>query len=290
MSDDVEVQVGNDEIEDNSVGNFIAVLVAAREAANLSHAQVAAQLRLEVPVVRALDTADFSALGAPVFIKGHLRAYEKLLHLAPNELVALYQCIHPATDDWRARPTQQEQVKPANLAQWGLVAVLILAVIAIAVFLLSGSPDNPPAPEELEAPVALPLPDDVDADFSDDVSAGSAADFLPEGDSPAEDMAQVESVSAAAAAKTRVTLVFKDDCWVEVADANGRLLVNVITAGSRREFNGVPPFSFVLGNAKAVDLSFDGVPYSIPVWSIRDKAARFKLTAADIMALKDSAE
>jgi cytoskeleton protein RodZ len=87
-----------------------------------------------------------------------------------------------------------------------------------------------------------------------------------------------------------VTLVFADDSWVEVADANGRLLVNVIAGGSTREFDGVPPFSFVLGNAKAVQVSFDGVPYNVPVWSVRDKAARFKLTRADIEALKDSAE
>ena len=298
MSDDLEVENGNADIEDSSVSDFIAVLVAAREAAKLSHAQVAAQLRLELRVVRALDVGDFSVLGAPVFIKGHLRAYEKLLRLAPNELVWLYESIERPADEWLARPAQQEQVKPANLAQWGLVVVLILAVIAIAMFLLPDSPDNAPEPEVLEVPVALALPDDADAgvdanaDAIDEADAGLAVEFLPDADSAvaAADPFELAPVPVAPAATTRVAMVFAEDSWVEVADANGRLLVNVIAAGSQREFSGVAPFSFFLGNAKGVQLSFDGVPYSITIWSIRDKTARFKMTAADILALKDSAE
>jgi cytoskeleton protein RodZ len=227
-----------------------------------------------------------------------LRAYEKLLRLAPNELVGLYESIERPADEWLARPAQQEQVKPANLAQWGLVVVLILAVIAIAMFLLPDSPDNAPEPEVLEVPVALALPDDADAgvdanaDAIDEADAGLAVEFLPDADSAvaAADPFELAPVPVAPAATTRVAMVFAEDSWVEVADANGRLLVNVIAAGSQREFSGVAPFSFFLGNAKGVQLSFDGVPYSIPIWSIRDKTARFKMTAADILALKDSAE
>jgi|GEM_PF-2619219 len=289
MSEHLEVQAGNAETEDDWVANFVAVLVAAREAAKLSHAQVAAELRLDVPVVRALDVGDFSALGPPVFIKGHLRGYEKLLQLSPNELVALYERIHPSAKDWRGPPSQHEQVKPANLAQWGLIGVLILAVIAVAAFLLSGSPDSAAPEESKEAPLTLLLPDAATSGEAA-VEAEPVVQVTPQAGLPVAVVAQPKPVAQTAPGTTRVTLVFADDCWVEVADASGRLLVNEISAGSSREFAGVAPFSFVLGDAKAVQVSFDGVPYSVPVWSIRDNTARFKLTAADITALKDSAQ
>jgi cytoskeleton protein RodZ len=74
VSVDTDLPTPDDESQSAREGRFTAAVVAAREAANISHQQAAEALRLEVHVVQALENADFSPLGAPVFIKGHLRA------------------------------------------------------------------------------------------------------------------------------------------------------------------------------------------------------------------------
>ena len=56
-----------------------AALRQAREAAGLSIAQVASQLRMTVRSVANLESDDWSSLGAPVFVRGQLRSYARLL-------------------------------------------------------------------------------------------------------------------------------------------------------------------------------------------------------------------
>src|SRR5262245_45950804 len=79
-----------------------AALRHAREAAGLSIEQVAAQLRMTVRAVANLESDDYSSLGAPVFVRGQLRSYARLLGIdidsflehspqtsvAPSELVS----------------------------------------------------------------------------------------------------------------------------------------------------------------------------------------------------------
>ena len=58
-----------------------ARLRKAREAAGLSEADVADRLKMPVRVVRSLESEDWSRLGAPVFVRGQLRSYSRLLGL-----------------------------------------------------------------------------------------------------------------------------------------------------------------------------------------------------------------
>ena len=59
-----------------------ARLRKAREAAGLTEADVAAKLKMPLSVVRSLEAEDWNRLGAPVFVRGQLRSYSRLLGLA----------------------------------------------------------------------------------------------------------------------------------------------------------------------------------------------------------------
>ena len=59
----------------------------AREAAGLSQADVAARLKMPLRVVQSLEVEDWSRLGAPVFVRGQLRSYSKLLGLTIEPVV-----------------------------------------------------------------------------------------------------------------------------------------------------------------------------------------------------------
>ena len=73
---------------DASGGRPGAQLLAERRAQGLSLGDVARQLKLSVRQVEALERDEYAAFPAPVFVRGFLRNYAKLLQLDPDALVA----------------------------------------------------------------------------------------------------------------------------------------------------------------------------------------------------------
>ena len=159
-----------------------------------------------------------------------------------------------------------ETAQSANLAPWSLGLLIFVAVVGVAWFLLSGGSDN-------ESAAAVPVVEEQVA-AKVDVAEPVADDPTP----------------VVASGVATIVLKFTDECWVEITDAKGLLLESVQAAGAVRTLTGTPPFSFIFGNAKAVSLMVDGVAYRLPARTVRGDTARFKLTAADIQAVKDSTQ
>ncbi len=68
-------------------------LSAAREAAGLTVADVTARINLGESIIVALESGDFEAVGAPVFVRGHLKSYARLLKLPESEIASA--CAEP---------------------------------------------------------------------------------------------------------------------------------------------------------------------------------------------------
>ncbi|MGB6605215.1 MAG: helix-turn-helix domain-containing protein, partial [Steroidobacteraceae bacterium] len=62
-----------------------ARLRAAREKRGLTVLQAAEKLHVDARVLEALETGDFAALGAPVYVRGHLRHYAELVGEPPPQ-------------------------------------------------------------------------------------------------------------------------------------------------------------------------------------------------------------
>src|SRR5690606_6474082 len=62
----------------------------ARERRGLSVRDAATRLRLDPSVIDAIEADNFAALPAPIFVKGYLNAYARLLGLSPEDCVAEY--------------------------------------------------------------------------------------------------------------------------------------------------------------------------------------------------------
>ena len=57
----------------------------------------------------------------------------------------------------------------------------------------------------------------------------------------------------------RLSITASADTWVEISDATGEQLeLDLIRAGSSREYSGQPPFEVMIGRASAVVLGMDG--------------------------------
>src|SRR5258708_6786525 len=78
-------ETGGDEL-----GEIGARLRLAREKKNLTVLQAAEKLHVDARVLEALEGEDFAALGADVYVRGHLRRYAEMVGEAPDELQGLY--------------------------------------------------------------------------------------------------------------------------------------------------------------------------------------------------------
>lgn len=132
-------------------------LRSARKARALTVAQVAEALRLEEASVVALEEGRFESMGAPVFVRGHLRRYAALVGLSTEAVLEAYRAAAPGSDapPSIARPRVQSDVVPVGPWAWWLAAALVLVGALIA---FSGGDDEPAEPASLPAPLAAPAP------------------------------------------------------------------------------------------------------------------------------------
>ncbi len=80
-------------------------------------------------------------------------------------------------------------------------------------------------------------------------------------------------------AGARLMLQFSDDCWVEVKDAQGKVLVNgLMKANTTRDLSGSAPFTVTLGNAPAARIALDDRPVDTSIYvPRRGTVSRFTL-------------
>lgn len=158
-------------------------LRSARKARALTLEQAAFSLRLEAGILRALEDERFETLGAAVFVRGHLKAYARLLGLSEEATMTAYRAADPNADAPPKVTRELEKPLTSTPGPFAIAAAVVFALIAILVlYLLSGgkepasvvrpaqdqaqdqsqvpmvelSPSLPPAPVAEAEPVTAP--------------------------------------------------------------------------------------------------------------------------------------
>lgn len=137
-----------------------ARLREARERKGISQAEVAAQLHLNEQTIVALEHDDRSRLPAPIYVRGYVRAYARLLGLSEEELLARYQ---PAESPELRTVGMAPQAQPALRRiriPWRLLGMLVLlaALTGLVATVLPGLWERFNTASESEAPPAGELP------------------------------------------------------------------------------------------------------------------------------------
>ena len=231
-----------------------ARLRAAREKRGLTLLQAAERLHLDAGIVQALEAENFTALGADVYVRGHLRRYAEAVGESPTQLQELYadsrQVLRPDL-------TRIPRGQPEKSSSWLLLpAVLLVVGFAMAGLLwwLLTLPG-----EKAHALPARPTP----------AAAAAAADAAPGTEQPAFPAPAGTNAAPAGGSpagpstgtgpQARLDLNFSGASWVDISDVHGRhLLHGLIEAGSTRSLMGSAPLLVVLGNAPAVTLRLNG--------------------------------
>ncbi len=257
-----------------------ALLARARETQNLSMADAARQLKLSVWQVEALETGLYDRLPGPVFVRGFIRNYARLVKLDPEELAQL------AGDSWpqsaprpETPPSQNIPFPAAHRPRWrnyAIAATAIAGALAVYEFYFNESGTVLMRPVEVtpagvtvvsqpqRAAGAVPEQAAAQTGVPAITTAAAAATIVR--DAPPADAGSALSSPGAApqTGKARARLVFDDESWVEIRDRDGKVIFSQLNrAGTSRIVNGLPPLSLVVGNAPGVRLIYNDQPVDL---------------------------
>jgi cytoskeleton protein RodZ len=260
-------------------------LSKARLAANMTVEEVAAGLNLTLGIVEALERDAADELPAPVFVRGYINNYARLVGLRGEELVNQYEKVRePEVPlELRHRPASAAPRIRRGLSLRSVVLVLLVSgggVAALWWFQGSqlsvgdlariGGPEPAPVavapvpapvmPEPSPAPVVAPEPTTDSTVPSSEPSEPDKMEMVaPAPVAVVEAPAPAEPAPPPEPAGHRLKLKLKNDVWVEIVDDDGsRLVFDMLRGGTTREVTGEGPFLVLLGKAGAVAVELNG--------------------------------
>ena len=252
-----------------------ARLRQSRETAGLTREDVSARLKMPVRVISVLESDDWSSLDAPVFVRGQLRSYARLLKLdIESELAEIPVAVVTPPELVSHTHTPHFRWLAEQVARRAIY-IAVTAVIAVPVWMAT-SPhlsNNGLALQSLDDPPAL---EDTAVKAGSDISA------------PAPRTPLVASFTSlprtATAAASKLSLTFNADSWVQVFAADGRVLEQgMLNAGQARRYAIGEVDRIVLGNSSEVTVELAGKPIDLAPFS-RANVARFTLSSDGSLA------
>ncbi|NIV17981.1 MAG: DUF4115 domain-containing protein [Woeseiaceae bacterium] len=250
-------------------------LAQARREQQISVLEVAKELHLDEPKVRALERNEFDVLGAPVFAKGHLRKYAQLVGVDEDDVFTDYYKMTHLADlppVVVSRPKVRRELSPGP---WiAAIAIILVAIAAYWWFAIAS-----------RAPMTEIVPADEPAleEPSGGASGSASIDVAAEEPAEASELTAQEpqpqpGVQPLADGQTRLQLTFSGDCWTEISDASGRrLFFNMGRAGRTVELAGEAPFDVLFGDAGNVSVRVDGNDYPVRPNSPGSRTARLTI-------------
>jgi cytoskeleton protein RodZ len=273
-----------------------------RETRGISREEMARRLRVSPTVVQDIESDQWDRLGAPVYVRGHLNSYAKVLEVpAVVVSMALRDLNEPA-------PLALTVAAPVPSSWWSryssaatyVVLTLLLAIPIFTIVDYRGF-NSPVAPtqqvrslEDDEAgpeingntPLLLLPSSDAASDFVGPPESAAGAQPQPwtapvASNSPL--MASMTPIGSSASPEEtlpgmhRIEMVISQDTWLEIVDVSGtRLDYGIARAGERRahQVNGAVAMS--IGNVNGVDLVVDGKSVDLAPFA-RLNVARLKL-------------
>ena len=273
------------------------LLRQAREEQGLSQKETARDLHLTSKVINAIEEDDFELIPSFVFARGYIRSYARHLGLDGQALVAEFDLAYGVPNN-SAKPMSAirkgvQQSKPGDTWVKLISIVFVVGLVAASIVWWQSQNGSQMLPQ-LSSGEAQELPSDslVEGLDTDDANLDllllstneSEVDaIVPEAESIIEsEQAQVVVVEPVVdpvveavteqvpkevtdavvllPSQAQLVMVFDKDCWVEIKDANGKMVLSdLYSAGDTIEQVITAPIEVLLGRSSGVaTMTFDG--------------------------------
>jgi cytoskeleton protein RodZ len=253
-----------------STGSPGRALAAARVALNLSVADVSQKIKYGVKQIAAIEADDYTKLPGMTIVRGMIRSYAKLVRLDADTLLAeLGQRNMPVAVSVDLHTDEQEPFfeggKKSNRVY---VYLSVAALVAVAVVAYEWVASPPSKGEVVKITPKAAKSEVVETQAAEAITAdapGAQAAQTPELLTHAPEVQPAPpAIIGRVSGTNRILLEFDQLSWVEIKQANGRILLSQLNpAGTRQLIEGVPPFDLVIGNAANVRLKYNDKPVDL---------------------------
>lgn len=247
------------------------LLRETREQKKLSLEDVEQGTNIRKLYIKSIEDGDYDKLPGEVFLKGFIKTYGKFLGLNSLELIEQYKKEKNAsTSEKEVEPTNQVQEQPVSPAQPPKVEEKITEKTAEPT-----KEKNIPKIDSFASNQAYLQPTKSNSKKNFFlviiiliVIIGGAVFFLSSQDTSDTKApvhtTQQESTQQPAPAPVvngaEVTAVFNEDCWTEVKVDGNVVLSETVKKGSNLNWKGNNQIDITVGNAGAIDITFNNQP------------------------------
>lgn len=227
-----------------------------REMREITLREISDASKISLRYLQALEDERFDLLPAMVFAKGFLRQYARYVGLDQDEVVNRFLVAYQEEQGEDEAEEEEERRPEPRLGLEGTWKYVVLVVVLAAVLLglvfliphlLGGDGDA----GEGEPPPGVAPP-------TTGVGQTGPAQI------PTNDPAAVsEGAGTRPRAPLRVTLDFREDCWVEATVDGERRVSEMRVQGESLQLQAQEQVEVRLGNASVVDVEVNGRPYPI---------------------------
>ena len=266
-----------------------AVLRNKREKKGLTLDQVASITKLRVKIVEALENETWGDLPPPVFVRGFIRSYAKVLGLDGTELLHLHERVAPL----QAVTGKLVEVQHRSYKGRFLLAVILVLILGFVAYLLVEhlSPSGEQLIEKTQAVLesgkekrdAVLTADQAQGGGEKESSLAQGTAAFPAAIPPREaaippreakrapaDAAPAEAQALAPTSATETQAeavspetyelkgVVLDETWVRIQIDNGGPKEYIFQPGARPQWKAREGFYLTVGNAAGIELELNG--------------------------------
>ncbi len=297
----------NEDEQQPQTSGMLAVgiqLRQAREAVGLAIDDVSSLLHISTDYVHAIEHDQYEKLPAPIYVKGYIRNYAKLVQIDGDQLIRAYEEKSGAVDAEKSKPEELVSLSPTIPKgvdlQWLGFGALILVLVVVFLAISTDNQDTDVVLDDVHTAVQNQQAEQVESSaekkaVDESLSAGNSetsgkpSELLNEAGeqtdlevlSPLSDTAIVSDPSALTEAETdedepvtgtdTLFMFFSGECWVSVKDAYDlEIYAALKKSGESLELSGVAPFRVLLGNATVVNLNFNGKNIALEPYTRKD--------------------
>jgi len=284
------------------MGSFGERMQREREMRSIALEEIAESTKISCRMLRALEEEDFDKLPGGIFNKGFVRAYAKFLGIDEEQAVLDYQAAFvekqqkqatnghngmPATDvmaTLAAAAERERKPEPDHAAGFMRAAVIIVCILGIGGLAWkyvwprltpASTQQQPSDAAPAQTPQKSTTPPAAQASSEPAVTVPlkvDAATKAPE-TTPAESApAATEEAATPSGGTFRLRLHARETSWIEVTADGSVLMRGELSPSSTRSFQAAKEMVVVLGNAKGVDLSYNGKP--LPQFAAEPRARK----------------
>ncbi len=258
-----------------SVGTMLRM---ERERLGLSQAQITEMTRMRTPVVEAIENDAWDSLPPPVFVRGFLRSYAKVLGLSQEVVIGLYAKNFPLESPGQVPHPESSRIRRRRV--WLVLLLLVVLAALYGVWLsypslevsqgsgeaekkdqemvLQTSPADKkgsPVPSQPAVPSPPPVRVVEEPTKKEPAPVQRTAQETPsspkEIESPVRDQVGEDGWLS-------LTGIVKEKTWIRITIDGKEEKEYLFQPGSRPQWRGKEKFYMLIGNAAGIDFDLNG--------------------------------